>query len=119
MTCLKFNPHSLTLANGSTDKSVKYYDLENNELVTQTPYETSAIQSVLFDLNHLEVLMAASNENIKVWNIETGSLLDVIQVPQRGFCDFRVSEVSNYFLSAFLNTTSFTLYGMPYDNINV
>ena len=63
-------------------------------------------------------MLSASNENIKVWNIERGALLDVIQVPQKGFCDFRVSEVSNYFLSAFLNTTSFSMYGIPYDNIN-
>lgn len=28
-TCVEFNPQTLTLASGSTDKTVKYWDLEN------------------------------------------------------------------------------------------
>jgi katanin p80 WD40 repeat-containing subunit B1 len=28
VTCLQFNPQTLTMANGSTDRTVKFWDLE-------------------------------------------------------------------------------------------
>ncbi len=33
VTCLKFNPYDLTLASGSADKTIKYWDLEKFGMV--------------------------------------------------------------------------------------
>ncbi len=62
ITCLKFNPYDLTLATGSADKTVKYWDLERFGLVflnaqqasywqiCSTKPEATGIQCINFDL---------------------------------------------------------------------
>ena len=69
-TCLEFNPATLTLASGSTDKTVKYWDLENFQNISVTP-ESEEINHMSFYEDNSELLFAASNENyIKLWNVE-------------------------------------------------
>jgi WD40 repeat protein len=36
VTCLQFNPETLTIASGSTDKSVRFWDLVSMKLINQT-----------------------------------------------------------------------------------
>jgi katanin p80 WD40 repeat-containing subunit B1 len=67
----------LALANGSTDRTVKYWDLEQFQSISVTPYDSSPITNMTFDPErNVDCLFAASGENIKLWNIENNKLLD-------------------------------------------
>ncbi len=35
---LRFNPYDLTLASGSADKTIKYWDVEHNQLVKMSSF---------------------------------------------------------------------------------
>ena len=90
MTCLEYNPANLALANGSTDRTVKYWDLEQFSNINITPVDTSAITNLTFDDN-AEYLFAASSENIKLWNIETNKLLDCLNIIPKTISDLKIA----------------------------
>ena len=48
MNCVEYNPQTLTLAAGSTDKRLKYWDLENFQLISQSSNDTSEISHLDF-----------------------------------------------------------------------
>ena len=61
----------MTLGAGSTDKTVKYWDLETFESICETSPDSSEIQHLSFYEENADVLFAASTDNIRVWNVET------------------------------------------------
>jgi len=61
VTCLKFNPYELTLATGSADKTVKYWDLEKFGLICSTKPEATGIQSLSFDPDGKYLFTAAQD----------------------------------------------------------
>ena len=69
--CLEYNPSTLTLAYGSTDKTVKYWDLENFQNICKTAEDTSEIVHLSFYEENPDLLFAASNDHIRLWNVET------------------------------------------------
>ena len=71
VTCVEYNPQTLTLACGSTDKRVKYWDLENFQNISVTSVDTSEIQHLDFYEDNPDLLFAASNDNVRLWNVET------------------------------------------------
>jgi len=48
-TCIKFNPRDLCLAIGTSDRIVKYYDLQEYELVSTTGVETYYPEAIEFE----------------------------------------------------------------------
>lgn len=60
----------LTMANGSSDRTVKYWDLESMDNITKTSTDSSSITHLSFDLDNPDLLYACSGENIRLWNIE-------------------------------------------------
>ena len=92
MTCIQYNPLSLALANGSTDRTVKYWDLEKFENISATSQDSSAITHLAFDPDRSpDILFAASGENIKLWNIENNKLLDQLSIIPKQISDLKVA----------------------------
>jgi WD40 repeat protein len=59
------------LANGSSEKTVKYWDLESFQGISVTSIDSSPITHLtFFEENNPDYLFAASGENIKLWDIE-------------------------------------------------
>lgn len=71
VTCLQFNPKTLTLANGSSDRTVKYWDLETLGNISKTSCDSSPIIHIAFSGDNPEHLFACSNDNIRLWNVES------------------------------------------------
>lgn len=71
MTCLQFNPKLLTMANGSSDRTIKYWDLEAMENITTTSKDSAGISHLSFTGDNPDHLLSCSSENIRLWNIET------------------------------------------------
>jgi hypothetical protein len=78
---LQFNPKDLCLAVGSTDKVVRYWELQDYSLVSQTTIENSTPSRLLFDPTGRYAFVAFS-EFIKLYILENDvgrcHLLDVI-----------------------------------------
>jgi len=81
---------NLALANGSTDRTVKYWDLEQFSNINITPSDTSTINNLTF--YDSEYLFAASSENIKIWNIETNKLLDCLSIIPKAISDLKIAN---------------------------
>jgi len=109
----------LTLANGSSDKTVKYWDLEQFSNVSTTALHSNAITNIVFDENNSEVLFAASGENIKCWNIENNKLLDVItSVPRCGVSDMKIASAENMLMMSSINNNTLSVLTCPLESIN-
>jgi len=91
VTCLSYNPHNLSLANGSSDRTVKYWDLEQFSLINTTFGDTGPISHIAFSPNHPEHLFTVCNDNIRLWNIENNTQLDCLSVPPKQVSDLQVA----------------------------
>ena len=79
------------MANGSSDKTVKYWDLESMENISKSERDSSAISHICFSTDNPDHLFACSGDNIRLWNIETNQALDCLSLPPKPVADFRVS----------------------------
>jgi katanin p80 WD40 repeat-containing subunit B1 len=61
----------LTLATGSTDKTVKYWDLETFQSISAASVDSSEIRHLSFYEDNADLLFAASNDHVRLWNVET------------------------------------------------
>lgn len=66
VTTAKFNPTEYILATGSIDRTVKYWDLEKWQLISETKTEATAIQKLCFS-NDGKILFTAAHESLKVF----------------------------------------------------
>jgi len=84
----------LTLASGSSDKTVKYWDLELFSNICTTSVDSSDISHMSFYEENSEILFAASKEHVRVWNIEQNKMLDQINLPPKTVSDMKVAPKS-------------------------
>ena len=118
MTNLEYNPQHLTLANGSTDRTVKYWDLETFQSVSQTRADSQAISHLAFSELNAEHLFAVSQDNLKVWNIENNKLLDFLSVPPKRVTDLGISYARRFLLLSCLQANTLSVYYTSLDSIN-
>ena len=119
VTCLKFNPQNLTLANGSTDKTVKYWDLETFKCINVTPIDTSPITNMTFDEEkNPDYLFSASGENIKLWNVENNKLLDCLSFIPKTISDLVIANEDRFLLMSAITNNSIAVWYAPLESIN-
>ena len=119
VTCIQFNPQNLALANGSTDKTVKYWDLEQFTNINVTPIDSSAITNLTFDEEkNAEYLFAASSENIKLWNIENNKLLDCISIIPKTISDLKIANEERFLLMSAIANNTISVWYSPLESIN-
>lgn len=117
MTCIEYNPQNLALANGSTDKTVKYWDLEQFSNINITSGDSSAITNLTFDEN-AEFLFAASSENIKLWNIESNKLLDCLSIIPKTISDLKVASYERFLQMSAISNNTISVWYAPLESIN-
>lgn len=69
VTSVKFHPRELLMASGSVDKTVKFYDLERLQVVSESVPESNGIRKVLFHETSAGAaagLFAGTQESLKV-----------------------------------------------------
>jgi katanin p80 WD40 repeat-containing subunit B1 len=109
----------LALANGSTDKTVKYWDLEQFSNINITPIDSSAITNLTFDEErNAEYLFAASSENIKLWNIETNKLLDCLSIIPKTISDLKIANEERFLLMSAISNNTISVWYAPLESIN-
>ena len=116
ITCLEYNPQSLALANGSTDKTVKYWDLEQFSAINITAADTSAITHLTFEES--EYVFAASNDNIKLWNIESNKLLDCLSIIPKTISDLKIANYERFLLMSAISNNTISVWYAALENIN-
>ena len=62
---VRFSPKEYLLATGGNDRMVKFWDLEQYELVSSSEVEATAIRSISFDLEG-RALFSVSQDSLRV-----------------------------------------------------
>lgn len=121
INCLDYNPSTLTLAYGSYDKSVCYWDLENFQSICQTAPDTSDIIHLSFYEENPDLLFAASHDHIRLWNVETNKQLDCLSLPPKTITDMKISLEtgdSGLLLVSAIQQNTVSIYYAHLKNIN-
>ena len=107
------------MANGSTDKTVKYWDLEQFSSIHVTPIDSSAITNLTFDEErNSEYLFAASSENIKLYNIETNKMLDCLSIIPKTISDLKIANEERFLLMSAISNNTISVWYAPLENLN-
>lgn len=65
VTSVQFHPKEFLMASGSMDRTVKFYDLEQFQLICETPPESNGVRKVLFHPDG-NTLFSGTEEALKV-----------------------------------------------------
>jgi WD40 repeat protein len=67
--------------------------MEKYEIIN-VAHDSSEINHLTFYSENSELLFAASNEHIKLWNVESNKLLDCMSLPPKTITDMKISPES-------------------------
>jgi WD40 repeat protein len=70
VTCIALSSNGLSLVSGSTDTTIKIWDVENGNLL-RTLYNNQGVKCVAFSPNNLEIISGSIDGDIDIWNITT------------------------------------------------
>ena len=66
------------LASGSSDGSIRLWEIASGELVSKLEGHSGGITSLKFDTDGKLLYSASTDRTVKVWNLETNTLVDTI-----------------------------------------
>jgi WD40 repeat protein len=89
MTSVAFNFDGSILASGSSDKTIKLWDVKSRSLITTLAGHTDWVHSVSFSPDGLLLASGSSDKTIKLWDVKSRSLITTLA----GHTD-RVNSVS-------------------------
>jgi WD40 repeat protein len=73
-----FSPDGERLASGSSDNTVKLWDIRNGECLNTFQGHTNPVLSVAFSLDGKILASSSSDETIKFWDLKTGECLKTL-----------------------------------------
>jgi WD40 repeat protein len=118
VTCMQFNPENLTLASGHADRTAKLWDLETFGFVSSTLPDAMPPQQICWIPQNGTDLFTASNDSLKLWNIEKALLKDSIESSWKGVMDISVYGKENALLGLCVNGPTFTLWSTDLKTVN-
>lgn len=97
VNCVEFNPFCVTIAYGSSDKTLKHWDLERFELISTTPMDKLPATKLAFDFTGKNIFVG-TNEGFKYWMIddERPEFIDMFEVGWNNLQDFVYKEEGLY-----------------------
>ena len=87
-------------------------------MINETPKDTSPITHLTFVEDNSEFLFAASNDNIKLWNIETNKLLDSLSIIPKTISDLKIASYERFLLMSAINNNTIGVWYSPLESIN-
>ena len=73
---------------------------------------------IQFSELNAEHIFAVSQENLKVWNIESNKLLDCLAVPPKPVADFGITYQKKFILLSCIQNNTLSVYYNSLDNVN-
>lgn len=81
--------------------------------------DSSPITNLTFDEEKSpDYVFAASNENIKLWNIENNKLLDCISIIPKTLTDLKIANEERFLLLSAIQNNTISVWGAPLESIN-
>lgn len=114
ISCLAFSTTKDLLVSGSWDKSVKMWELYAKKPQFETYSNTSEVVSLDLSPDDKEVAVATLNGDICTWDIESGSLRNIIDCKRDiwgGRSQYEKFSAKNAFKNKHFNTLNYNLSG--------
>ena len=81
--------------------------------------DSSPITNMTFDEERSpDLLFAASNENIKLWNVETNKLLDCLSIIPKSISDLKIANEERFLLMSAIQNNTISVWYTPLESIN-
>ena len=114
VSCLAFSHINDILISGSWDNTVKMWELYTKKGISETYEHNSKITAVALSPNDKEVAVSTLNGELYTWDIETGSIKNILDV-SRDIWGGRLNEekisAKNATRNKYLNTIHYNLPG--------
>ena len=114
VSCLAFSHINDILISGSWDNTVKMWELYTKKGISETYEHNSKITAIALSPNDKEVAVSTLNGELYTWDIETGSIKNILDV-SRDIWGGRLNEekisAKNSTRNKFLNTIHYNLPG--------
>ncbi len=75
VNAVAFSPNSKTLASGSFDNTIKFWNTETGQELRTLAGHTKSVQAVVFSTDGRTLASGSADKTIKLWNAETGQEL--------------------------------------------
>jgi len=99
VSCLTFISSNNLLVSGSTDKTVKIWDLNTFELKFTLAGHTQSISSLAVLHHHGQIASGSWDKTIKIWSILNGTLIKTLQSDQE-FAIRSLTSLRNSYLAS-------------------
>jgi len=75
---VNFSPDGKYIASGSSDETIKLWNVETGELIRTLVGNTGCVHSLNFSPNEKYLVSGSCDKTIKLWNVETGKLIKTL-----------------------------------------
>jgi WD40 repeat protein len=86
---------------------VKYWDLETNDHISTTSPDPTAISQICFEPEEGRYMFSASNNSLKVWDIEQANMVDQVESNWSGVTDLAVSKAEGILVGLSITSQAF------------
>ena len=84
-----------------------------------TPIDSSPITHLTFDEErNADCLFAASEGNIKLWNIENNKLLDCLSIIPKIISDMKIANEEKFLMMSAISNNTISVWYAPLESIN-
>ena len=97
---VRFHPDGTCIASGSSDRSIKIWDIRSSRLLQHYDAHQESVNQVAFHPNGRYLLSASNDSTIKIWDLRQGHILYTLSGHEGSSTAVNFSPCGDYFCSA-------------------